>query len=101
MSYLEDKHRHDEFALIDLRAHATAVGFVQLCVELRRNDLIEEASLDRIKEAIAGELLLSGPKHAAVQDRAYRLRLRLDRLFSGAEAIGPVRSIPLGIGDSE
>jgi len=84
MSYLHDKRRHDELSLVDLRAHATSVGLVQLCIELRHADLLDEGALDRIKEAIAGDLVLSAPQAGDVTFRS-RIKRRLDNIFSGQD----------------
>lgn len=88
MSYDKDKRLHDTIGFIGLRAQATVVGLIQLCRELRRAGVLEEAALDRIKQAITRELALSRPRSASREEYEANLACRLDRLFDGEEDIG-------------
>ena len=58
MDHAEVRKLHHEVDFVGLRAQATSVGFIQLCSELCRAGVLDEAALDRIKEAIARELEL-------------------------------------------
>ena len=83
----QDEQRvHDNVGLAGLRAHATAVGLVQLSAELVRAGLIDIAAIDRIKDAIARELTLQRPRSAAKADFERAVRQRLDALFPGTTA---------------
>jgi hypothetical protein len=92
MDQAEERKLHDQVGFVGLRAQATAVGFIQLCTELCRAGLLDEAAVGRIKEAIAKELALSRPR-AAYQAEFERARKRLDDLFDGRVDI---RRDPLG-----
>jgi hypothetical protein len=78
----EERKLHDQVGFVGLRAQATAVGFIQLCTELCRAGLLDEAAMGRIKEAIAKELALSRPR-AAYQTEYEGSLKRLDDLFAG------------------
>ena len=47
----KQKKLHYELSHVGLRAQATAVGLLQLCHELRRVNVIDEAAIDRIVDA--------------------------------------------------
>lgn len=83
---------HHALDFIGMRAHATAVGVVQLSIELRRVNVIDEAALGRIKDAIAHDITLSRPRSAAREVYKADLRGRLDRVFAGDQ---PVGNLPL------
>lgn len=97
VSILYEKQRKLHFDLMNvgLRAQATAVGLVQLCIELRNANLLNEAALERIKNAIADDVSISPPR--GVPARVYRsdIKSRLDRLFRGEEEVGSASTIPL------
>ena len=82
MDQAEERKLHDQVGFVGLRAQATAVGFIQLCTELCRAGLLDEAAMGRIKEAIAKELALSRPR-ANYQSEFEASRRRLDDLFAG------------------
>lgn len=76
------RERHEALDLIDLRAHATAVGLIQLCEELLNSGVLSGEGLDRIKDAICSELVVS--KRARVSERrdfGKDLRCRIDAVF--------------------
>lgn len=50
------RERHRTLDFIGLRAHATAVGLIQLCEELLNAGVLSADGLDRIKDAICSEL---------------------------------------------
>ena len=83
-----EKRLHDQIDLLGLRAQATSVGFLTLARELVRAGVLTEEALDRIKEAIVKELCLSRPAALTAQEFARTIRLRLDHLFSGEDAVG-------------
>lgn len=82
MDQAEERKLHDAVGFVGLRAQATAVGFIQLCAELCRAGLLDEAAMDRIKDAIAKELALSRPR-ANFHLELETSRKRLDDLFAG------------------
>lgn len=93
-----DKHRKLHFDVINvgLRAQATAVGLVQLCMELRAANVLNDAALERIKSAIADDVSMSAPR--AVTPRQYRteIKARLDRLFAGEQQVGSAEALSFG-----
>lgn len=92
MEELEVRKLHHALDFIGMRAHATAVGVVQLAIELRRANVIDEAALGRVKDAIARDIALGRPRSAARETYHADLRRRLDQVFSGDV---PVSDLPL------
>jgi len=90
------KKLHHELDYVGLRAQATAVGLLQLCIELRRANVIDQPAVERIKGAIAEEIIVAAPR--AVACDAYRrdVRARLDRLFAGDEEVGSAEALSFG-----
>ena len=88
----EERKLHDQVSFVGLRAQATSVGFIQLCTELCRVGVLDEAAMGRIKEAIAKELALSRPR-ASYQTEFQGSLKRLDDLFAGRVEI---RREPVG-----
>ncbi|HWV61834.1 MAG TPA: hypothetical protein VN034_14320 [Sphingopyxis sp.] len=91
------RERHQTLDLIGLRAHATAVGLIQLCEELLNAGVLSAAGLDRIKDAICSELTVAKRARVSKQwDLDDTLRQRIDAVFpaaSGAPArenVGPI-----------
>jgi hypothetical protein len=76
------------------RAHGTAVGLLQLSAELVRAGVLDEAAVDRIKNAIANDLALSRPGSISKEEFRRTTRLRLDRLFSGEDSLPLHQSTP-------
>lgn len=89
-----EKHRTLDF--IGLRSHATTVGLIQLCEELLNAGILDDAALQRIKDAIRMELTVG---NARVGNRAQfeeTLQRRLDAIFPqapGESAKEPVGSV--------
>ena len=81
-------HLHRSLEFLGMRAHATAVGLVQLTLELHRSGLLDGAAVDRIKDAIAQELVEDAPRRASRQTYAADVRKRLDAIFAGQEPLG-------------
>ena len=90
MGYAEDKRVHDSIELVGMRAQATTVGLIQLAIELHRANVLDQAAVDRIKGAIAKEISLNRPKSVSAENFDENLHRRLDRLFSGEDAVGEV-----------
>jgi hypothetical protein len=86
----EQDHRGVHLALefLGIRAQATAMGLVQLCLELRRAGVIDEAAVDRVKQAIAEEIVEHAPRTVVKNQYLTDIRGRLDRIFAGDEPIG-------------
>lgn len=88
MGYAEDKHLHDMIDLVGMRAQATTVGLIQLSIELRRAGVLDAPAVERIKTVIANDISLNRPRAIPEEQFQEKLRARLDRLFSGEEAVG-------------
>jgi hypothetical protein len=88
MENCDTRKLRETMDLLGMRAQATGAGLVQLMIELHRVGVIDQAAIDRIKDAICGDLMLSRP--ASVERREYEqsLRRRLDGLFTGQEPMG-------------
>ena len=93
MGYAEDKRLHDLIDLVGMRAQGTTVGLIQLSIELKRAGVLDQAAVDRIKDAIAREICLSRPKSVPQERFRANLQSRLDRLFAGEEPVGEARRI--------
>ena len=89
MDALEGKQLHDAIDFVGLRAHATAVGLIQLTAELVRAGVLDEAAVERMKEVIAQDLELKRPPHATKEAFEKQVRIRLDRLFSAEVKLEP------------
>src|SRR5476649_2247835 len=83
MDEREEQRLHENIGFVGLRAHATAVGLLQLSAELVRAGVLSDEAVGRIKEAIAKDLALSRPPSASKQEHETTIRRRLDALFSG------------------
>lgn len=92
MDTRESKRLHDELGFVGLRAQATAVGLLQLSIELRRVGVLDDEAIDRVKNAIADDLMLSRPSYTTRAEHEASVRQRLDRLFSGSEALSEAKS---------
>ena len=82
MDHSEVRKLHHEVGFVGLRAQATSVGFIQLCSELCRVGMLDEAAMGRIKDAIARELAF-GQARGSYQEELQKSRKRLDDLFAG------------------
>lgn len=85
----DQKKLHYDLTNVGLRAQATAVGLVQLCNELRRAGVLEDAAIDRIKNAIADEIVVCAARPVASRDYRREVCDRLDHIFAGDQKIGP------------
>lgn len=94
MSELDNGRLHDRIHALGIRAQASAIGLVQLSLELRRAGVIDDAAVDRIKDAIADELSYSRPASAMKAAYTADVRARLDRLFAGIEPVGQIQAEP-------
>jgi hypothetical protein len=72
-------HRTLEF--IGLRAQATTVGLIQLCSELVAAGVLENAAIERIKDAIFREIAVMNPRGYNRAEFERTLRKRLDSIF--------------------
>ncbi len=76
------RERHRTLDFIGLRAHATAVGLIQLCEELVNVGVLNAEGLDRIKAAICSELAVGKRARVSEQlDFDDTLRRRIDAVF--------------------
>lgn len=81
MDNIEQRRLHQDLAFLDMHAHATAAGLLQLTVELVRARVIDREAVNRIKDAIAQDLVVSRPRNAWRSDFESSIRHRLDCLF--------------------
>ncbi|AOH83121.1 hypothetical protein AWL63_03165 [Sphingomonas panacis] len=93
--YDQQKRLHWELTNVELRAQATAVGLVQLCIELRRANVLAEPALERIKDAIADEVAVAAPRVTASKNYRKDVRSRLDRIFAGDQDVGSADALAL------
>lgn len=92
----KQKRLHFDVTNVGLRAHATAVGLVQLCIELQRAKLLDEEAMDRIKLAIADEVSVAAPRAVSCQSYRHDIKARLDRLFGGEHEVGSADALAFG-----
>ena len=79
----ERERAHTDVGLAGFRAHATAIGLIQLIHELQAAGVLNGEAVGRVRAAIIDDLSLSKPLHADEADFRDRLRSRLDRLLQG------------------
>jgi len=84
----EAAHLHETLDFVGLRAHATAVGLIQLTAELVRAGVLDEDAVTRIKAAITRDIVLTRPRSISREDYERSIRERLDVIFNGREALG-------------
>jgi hypothetical protein len=84
----ETRKIHQSIDLVGLRAQATAVGLIQLTVELVRAKVIDEDAVGRIKDAIFRDIALARPASVKKEEFDTNIKRRLDALFSGSEPVG-------------
>ena len=89
----DQKKMHHDLTNVGLRAQATAAGLVQLCAELRRADILEDAAMERIKDVIADTIVVGAPRGVHKVDYRRDVRVRLDRLFAGEQKLGPAEEL--------
>ena len=88
MDRVEAKKIHDDLNIVGFRALATSAGLLQLTRELLAAGLIKQDAVDRIREAMIGELLVNLPRSLIGRaEYEKRLRDRLNALFSGTESL--------------
>jgi hypothetical protein len=87
-AYEKQKRLHHDVTNVGLRAQATAVGLIQLCIELRCANVLNDDAMRRIKGAITDELCMGAGRRAAARDHRGEVEARLDRLFAGEQPIG-------------
>lgn len=97
MSLADDRRIHNGIDVVGLRAQATAVGFLQLCVELNKSGALDDEALARVKGAIARDLAITAPVGMRKEEFDDWVHRRLDGLFEerleadddeGSEAAG-------------
>jgi hypothetical protein len=93
----KQKRLHFDLTNVGLRAQATAVGLVQLCVELQRAKVLDQPALERIKDAIADEVSVTAPRALASPEYRHDIRSRLDRLFAGEQEVGSAEAMAFGV----
>lgn len=76
---------HRDLDFIGLRAQATSVGLLQLCAELAKAGVIDSLAMERIKDAIHSELVVTNSNVRNRDEFEDLLRKRLDKIFPQAE----------------
>lgn len=79
----EAKRRHTDIFLAGFRSHLTATGLLQLVRELRATGTLDQAAVDRIKEAVVSEAMVNRPPGMAEDEVRKSMQARLDRLLHG------------------
>jgi hypothetical protein len=92
----KQKKLHFDLTNVGLRAQATAVGLVQLCIELQRSELLEAAAIERIKNAIADDVSLTAPRGVETHEYRSDIKNRLDKLFAGEQEVGSAEALAFG-----
>lgn len=92
----KQKRLHFDLTNVGLRAQATAVGLVQLTRELKRANLLDDAAIARIKDAIADEVSVTAPRALAAKGYRGEIRDRLDRIFDGDQVVGSAEALSFG-----
>jgi hypothetical protein len=86
MAEREDRRIHDLLDFVGVRAHVTATAVLQICGELHRAGVFDDAALDRIKDAMAKEIALARNRGVFSEEYAHA-RTRLEELFAGRTAL--------------
>lgn len=94
MSYHESQKLHEEIAFLGLRAQATAVGLIQLSIELQRAGVLAPEAVCRIKSAIADNLTLKTPSYMSAREHRCEVAQRLDKLFTGEVTLPELGRLP-------
>lgn len=94
MSYQESQKLHEEIAFLGLRAQATAVGLIQLSIELQRAGVLDGDAVCRIKGAIADNLTLKTPSYMSAKEHRCEVAQRLDKLFTGEATLPELGRLP-------
>jgi hypothetical protein len=92
----KQKKLHFDLTNVGMRAQATAVGMLQMCLELRRAGVLDEAAIERIKNAIACDIEVSAPRSVANAEYRRDIKARLDKLFAGEERVGSADALAFG-----
>jgi hypothetical protein len=97
---IEARELHRTLEFIGLRAQATSVGLIQLCAELVRAHVLDDAAIQRIKDAIYGEITVSHGRGRSREEFEALLRQRLDAIFPRPQ--DDARRTPVGtVGEME
>jgi hypothetical protein len=81
MDTSETRKLHSEVSLAGFRAHAAAIGLLQLIRELRRAEVLSDSAAGRVRDAIIDDLALSRSVHVEEREFRERLKTRLDKLM--------------------
>ncbi|WIW87849.1 hypothetical protein K3M67_12870 [Sphingobium sp. V4] len=92
----KEKKLHFDLTNVGMRAQATAVGLLQLCRELRSAGILDDAAVERIKNAIACDIEVSAPRSVATPAYRHDIKGRLDQLFAGEAKIGSADALAFG-----
>lgn len=89
------RQRHETLEYIGVRAQATMVGLSQLCSELLVTGALSQDAVERIKDAIVIDIVVSRPRigNRAASEFDDALRSRLDAIFPRGEQAERSRAI--------
>lgn len=83
MDLNEASGRHTAVYLAGVRARAVAIGMVQLIKELSGAGALDNAAIDRIRDAVADEMTVVRPVGQPADEFRQGVKDRLDRLALG------------------
>lgn len=86
-------------AFVGLRAQGTATGLIQLCAELRCAGVLGDDAIERIKQAIVDDLIVSSSSLRRSDEIERAMKRRLDDVFARRIASGAGRQEVVGTAD--
>lgn len=81
MDQIEARKQHQMLSLLGVRDTGTTAGLLQLCSELAHAKLLDDAAVERIKDAIVSDISLSCPRSMARTQYEGAIRERMDGLL--------------------
>ena len=81
MDHVLAKGQHQALALLGVKDTGTTAGLLQLCCELRHAGVLEDGAVERIKDAIASDILLACPRSKGRAEYETDVRHRIDSLL--------------------
>jgi hypothetical protein len=87
MDYAKAKQVNMDVDLVGFRAHAAAVGLLQLIKELRVAGNLSDAAVNRIRDAVIDNFSVTRSSHEPEEHFRSRLQTRLDRLLQTDGAV--------------
>lgn len=88
MSLDHDELRSHLMDLVGIRSPIVAAALLQLIVELRVAEVLNDDGLERVKDAIVAAAVQAGPSHKFIADFEVEVRAKLDRLIAASQVSG-------------